>query len=233
MKLSIVVPCYNESKSISALLSRFDLAIGVRDDIELIIVNNGSTDDTESVLSNFLPKYRFAKMFKVPINQGYGYGILQGLKEADGDYLGWTHADLQTDPHDVIKAWDIIQHLQYPTMIYVKGLRRGRSLFDNIFTVGMSFFESFLMGCRLWDINAQPNVFHRSFFMSWVNPPFDFSLDLYALYKVRKHRLKLIRFPVTFPARLYGHSHWNTGLKAKYKFIQRTIEYSLKLRKQL
>ena len=45
----------------------------------------------------------------------------------------------------------------------------------------------------LWDINAQPNLFPKSFFNSWTNPPFDFSLDLYVFNKAKKQKLNIIR----------------------------------------
>ena len=94
MKLSIVVPCYNEEKNIPLILERFDEMIE-RDDIEVILVDNGSTDNSAQVLTELLPKYSFARTVKVEVNQGYGYGILQGLRECKGEYIGWTHADMQ------------------------------------------------------------------------------------------------------------------------------------------
>ena len=51
---------------------------------------------------------RFGRVVTVPVNLGYGHGILSGLREAKGDYLAWTHADLQTDPADVVKAWELL-----------------------------------------------------------------------------------------------------------------------------
>ena len=108
MKLSIVVPCYNEEQNIPLILERFNSVIN-RDDIEVILVNNGSKDNSQNVIDELLPKYKFARTTLVEINQGYGYGILQGLKVTNGEYIGWTHADMQTDPKDVIKALDIIE----------------------------------------------------------------------------------------------------------------------------
>jgi glycosyltransferase involved in cell wall biosynthesis len=232
MKLSIVIPCYNEARNIPLVLEGFKKAIS-RTDMELIVVDNGSTDHTQTVLKEILPQYLFARMVKVEINQGYGFGILSGLKSAQGEYIGWTHADCQTDPQDVIKAFELIEKQGNSRDIFVKGNRRGRPLFDQVFTIGMSFFESLLLGQRLWDINAQPNILHRSFFETWRNPPNDFALDLYALYLARRKKLNIFRFSVVFPPRIYGASHWNTGLKAKWKFIKRTVDFSFSLRKRL
>lgn len=231
MKLSVIIPCFNEAKNIPLILSRFNEVIN-RNDIEVILVNNGSNDDSENVLANLLPKYSFAKTTKVKINQGYGFGILSGLKIAQGEYIGWTHADMQTDPNDVIKALNIIEK-ENREKILVKGNRKGRPLFDVFFTFGMGCFETLLMGQFLWDINAQPNIFSRELFEKWQNPPFDFALDLFALYEAKRKKYKIVRFPVVFPERLHGKSHWNTGLQAKWKFIKRTIEFSFKLKKGL
>lgn len=232
MKLSIVIPCYNESKNIPLILSRFDEVI-TRNDIEAVLVNNGSTDNSQEVLEELVPKYPFARIVNVPVNKGYGYGILSGLGEAQGTYIGWTHADMQTDPNDVIKALNIIENEGEIEGIYVKGDRKGRPFFDQFFTSGMSLFETIYMGEKLHDINAQPNIFHRSFFESWKNPPHDFALDLYALYMAKKQKIKVVRFDVLFPERVHGTSSWNTGFAAKKKFIKRTLDFSAKLKKSL
>lgn len=232
MKLAIVIPCYNEAENIPFLLERFNEVIGKRN-IEVILVNNGSTDNSEEAIMSLLPQYPFARTVFVPVNRGYGYGIIQGLKQADGDYIGWTHADLQTDPDDVVKAYKIINKRK-DERIFVKGNRRGRPLFDEIFTKGMSLFESMYLGTALLDINAQPNVFPKCFFESWKTPPFDFSLDLYALYTAKRCGLKVVRFAVNFPERLKGESKWNNdGFKSKWKFIKRTLNFSIKLKRQI
>lgn len=231
MKLSIVIPCYNEEKNIPLILSGFQEVIK-RSDIEIIMVDNGSSDGTQKILDSLLMQYPFAKSVRVEVNQGYGFGILSGLREAKGEYIGWTHGDLQTPPADILKALEIIEKAGNPKKIYVKGRRMGRPLVDRFFTFGMSIFESLFLGELLYDINAQPNVFHRSFFESWINPPYDFALDLYALYLAKKQNIKIIRFPVFFLKRIYGESHWNKNLYSKWKFIKRTILFSIDLKRR-
>lgn len=228
VKLSIVVPCYNEKENLPLLLERFNEVIKGRD-MEVILVDNGSTDGSADVLRELLPRYAFARIVTVEVNQGYGYGILQGLKECRGEYIGWTHADMQTDPGDIVRALELIE--KEKGLVFVKGNRKGRPLFDVFFTVGMSVFESCYLHEKLYDINAQPNIFPRIFYDEWQEPPYDFSLDLYALYMAKKKGLKVLRFPVGFPERVHGTSKWNTGLASKWKFIKRTVEFSVKLKK--
>jgi polyisoprenyl-phosphate glycosyltransferase len=232
-KLTIIVPCYNEERNIPLILERFNSVIK-SDDIEIILVNNGSTDNSEAVISEQISNYSFARVVKVEINQGYGFGITSGLRVAKGEFIGYTHADMQTDPADILKAFKLLKQQETPEKCYIKGDRKGRSLFDQFFTIGMSFFETFYLGKKLWDINAQPNIFNRSFFDSIKNTcPKDFSLDLYFLYTAQKLRLNVIRFDVLFPERVHGESSWNKDFTSKWKFIKRTISFSIKLKKEL
>lgn len=230
MKFSLVVPCYNEAASLPLLLDRCK-EVTRRPDIEIILVDNGSTDDSPQVLQNMLPQYPGCRSVRVEKNQGYGFGILSGLKAAKGEILGWTHADMQTDPQDALRGLGLFN--QYGLNTFVKGRRNGRAFTDVAFTVGMSVFETMLLGKPMWDINAQPTMFSRTFFETWQDPPYDFSLDLYAYYQAHCAGLEVRRFPVRFGERAHGVSHWNVNLAAKRKFIHRTVDFSLQLRERL
>lgn len=230
MKLSLIIPCYNEARNLPILLERC-AQITRPEEIEVVLVDNGSTDESPEVLQRLLPNYPGCRSIRVEVNQGYGFGILAGLRAAKGDILAWTHADMQTDPQDVLQGLAIFE--ERGSNIFVKGKRYGRPFADVLFTVGMSIFETLLLQKPLWDINAQPTLFSRDFFQSWSNPPSDFSLDLYAYYMARTSGLAVGRFSVKFGERAHGVSHWNISWRAKWKFIKRTVEYSLRLRREL
>jgi glycosyltransferase involved in cell wall biosynthesis len=231
LKISLIIPCFNESRGISALLARCQEVIE-GEDVEIIIVDNGSSDDTQETIKPLLQKYSFVKLVNVSVNQGYGYGILSGLNSASGDILAWTHADLQTDPGDIVEALGFFKKSSRPELLFVKGKRYGRPLMDVIFTIGMSIFETILMKTKMWDINAQPTVFHKSFYESWDNPPNDFSLDLFVYFMAKKQNLSIKRFPVLFSDRVHGSSHWNVSVSAKFRFIKRTLKYSFILNRR-
>lgn len=232
VRLSLVIPCYNEAKNLELLVPRC-VAVTKATGCEVILVDNGSKDDSPAVLSRLLADLDGIRSVRVEVNQGYGFGILSGLRAAVGDVLAWTHADIQTDPLDVIKGFAMFQEAQDPARLFVKGRRYGRPASDVVFTMGMSAFESMLMLCPLDDINAQPTMFHREFFETWSDPPSDFSLDLYAFVLARKSKLMVSRFPVKFGERAFGQSSWNVNWGAKQKFIQRTLDYSFRLRSSL
>ncbi|CCN47649.1 Glycosyl transferase family 2 [Vibrio nigripulchritudo MADA3029] len=227
IKYSLIIPCYNEEKNIPILLERCDF-VKERSDLEVILVDNGSTDSSSQVLEELIPRYSGCRSIRVAKNQGYGFGILEGLRSAKGEVIGWTHADLQTDPQDVIEGISLFD--KHGSEIFVKGKRYGRPYADSIFTIGMSFFESILLKKTLWDINAQPTMFSRNLFDTWDDPPHDFSLDLFVYFLAKKNNIPCYRFPVMFGKRANGVSHWNVDWKSKKKFIERTIEFSLKLK---
>lgn len=230
MNLSLIIPCYNEVENLPLLLERCS-TLSDKSDIEVILVDNGSTDNSPEVLEKLLPRYPHCRAVRVPVNQGYGFGILSGLNAAKGDVLAWTHADMQADPKDVLRAFEFFK--LHGNHIYVKGQRIKRPLVDVFFTASMSVFETCLLQTKLWDINAQPNMFSKVFFESWRNPPHDFSLDLYAYFKARTQGLPVYRFPVEFGERAHGVSHWNVNWASKMKFIRRTIDFSFELKKRL
>lgn len=221
---SFVIPCYNESKGIKKLVHRCKEVL-VRDDIEVIFVNNGSIDSTLEQLESEIAGVKNFRILSLSKNKGYGNGIIEGLKSCNGKFIGWTHADLQTDPYDLVVASRLVDN-----HTFVKGKRYGRPLLDSLLSNGMSIFESLLFSKILFEINAQPTLFPRNFFEELKDLPKDFSLDLYIYLKAKKNKLKVKRFSVHFGKREFGKSSWNTGLKARLNFIMRTIKYSLHLR---
>jgi len=231
--LSIIIPCYNEEKNIPLIVERFRKSIPQDAQMELILVDNGSSDLTNYIIKKFSKKYLFIRPARVKKNVGYGFGIWTGIRAAKGEYICWTHADMQTDPYDTIKAYQLITKQKNSKKCFVKGNRKNRPLIDTFFTFGMSLFETIILKTWIYDINAQPNLFHRNFLKHVGKPPKDFSFDLYFYYIAKRKSYEIIRFPVLFKPRIHGKSHWNTSLKSKWKFIKRTLEFTLNMRKQL
>ena len=233
-KLSVVIPCYNEEKNLPHIMAKLSVLLRdkTHEECEVILVDNGSNDNSAQVFVDLLKGIEEnIRVVKVDKNQGYGYGILYGLKQANGSFLAWTHADLQTDPADVFKALDI--YLLAPKRpVLVKGYRKNRKLSEAFFSWCMGLISSVFLKVRLTEINAQPKLFHRDFYEAIVkDAPYDFSLDLYFLFKAKKQGL-ILDFPVFFLPRLYGEAKGGSGssLKTRIKLIKRTLKYIGELR---
>lgn len=232
MKYSIVIPCYNEEKNIRRLIKHFKPLYEClkEDGFQLIMVDNGSKDNTYSEIVAMVAKYPWVEVVCVKENQGYGYGILQGLNNTKGEYLSWLHADLQIDPKYILTIINILKRIKEPEQVFFRGRRKKRPFIDQFFTLGMSIFESLYLHTWLFDINAQPTLFHRSLYEKFINPPHDFSIDLYVYYMAKINGLSIKRIDVVQKRRLEGESSWNTGMKARIKLIKRTLEYSKRLK---
>ena len=233
--ISIIIPCFNEEKSIPRLIERCHAISINRKDVQFVFVNNGSTDNTLEVLyfeTNKLISLNF-KIVSINLNIGYGNGIKFGLNTADNDILAWTHADLQTDPIDVINAFDLYKNQLYNTNSIVKGSRKNRPFFDNLFTIGMSIFSSIYLKKNLWDINAQPKIFHKNFLCFLSDAPDDFSLDLYFLYVAALRKYKIYNFPVFFNLRMFDHAKGGGTFNGKTKLIKRTLIYIFSLNNRI
>ncbi len=226
IRFSVVIPCFNEARALPVLLEEA-IRIAESEHGEFILVDNGSSDETLKILNSVSnPRIRWVSS---PNNLGYGGGILLGLQSCLSEHIGWTHADLQTPLEDVVACVKSLER----GVSFVKGRRRGRKPSDWFFSASMSLFESTLFGVKLWDINAQPTIFKREIMDFWATPPSDFSLDLYALVIASKLDFKIERVDVSFLSRRFGTSNWNTGPRDRFRFISRTLKYSLKLRSEL
>jgi len=229
--LSIILPCYNEAGNLPLLLEAYrqvwrDLPA------ELILVDNGSTDSTAAVLAGELarPEFAFARSVRVPQNRGYGHGILTGLQAARGEFLAFSHADMQCSPADVFRAYDRLLAAPNPSQTLVKGKRTARDASASLVTNGMAALASTVLLTPLTDINAQPKLFHRSHLARLTRPPDGFQFDLYVLYRARQAGLTLLTIPVVFGERVHGQSKSAFNILARYRTIWATITYIFKLR---
>ena len=228
---SIVIPCYNEAENLPALLSGFAEARKAAD-IELILVDNGSTDGTAALLRTAATDFPFLRAVTCEKNLGYGGGILAGLRTAKGRFAGWTHGDLQYAPTDILAAAESLR--PFPQgKIFLKGLRGNRAAGDRFFTAGMSLFASLALRLRLEDINAQPTFFTRSLFEGWTAPPADFSLDRYAYAGALAGGFRIIRRQVRLDRRGHGSSSWNRGLADRLRLSWRMAGVILNTRARL
>ena len=228
IKYSLVIPCFNEEKSLEVLLLQLAIVIErVKNDVEFILVNNGSTDRTIEILSKLSSKN--ITIVSLDKNVGYGGGIKAGLLKCKGDFIGWIHADLQYSIFEVIAELGKIDSKTE----YIKGKRRGRTLFQNFISLNMSIFETLMFKSLVYDINAQPTLFRRNFLVNLTEMPNDFSIDLYSYVMAKRFNLHISRFRVNFVKRSYGKSNWNSGLISLIKMSLRTVRYSIYLRRNL
>ena len=101
MKLSVIIPAFNEEETILKVLQRLNETKVDSIEYEFIVINDGSTDNTKKILDD--NQNLFTTMINNEKNSGKGYSVKEGLKIAKGDYIIFQDADLEYDPLDFKK----------------------------------------------------------------------------------------------------------------------------------
>ena len=220
MNFSLVIPCYNEAGNIPILVKKYRKLLQNKDN-ELILINNGSNDNTEKVLSK-LKKFKNIKSYKIKKNIGFGYGLRKGLSKAKNNHIIYSHADPEVNPNDIFKAIKILlkKENNFKKKIFIKGnrvnkLKNNWSFGDIFFSIGLTIFSILLFRKYLFDINRKKVLFSKKLLSEVSFYPNDFSIDLAIYLTAKKKGYKIIRFPVNFnkKARIYGTGSSSSLLK--------------------
>ena len=103
-QLSIVIPAYNESARIEATLARVLECVETRNwDAEILVVDDGSTDNTVDIVHQWMARHRQLHLVKNPGNRGKGYSVRNGLLQAAGEVVMFTDADLSAPIEEAVR----------------------------------------------------------------------------------------------------------------------------------
>lgn len=232
MIIKIGVLSYNEAKSLPDIVLRLAESFnGLQDSrLDIVIINNGSTDNTGEVISRLESEYPNVSHLDIPVNKGYGYGVKSGLSSLKGDICGFMWGDNQFDASIVAEM--ARKFMENPEIKMVKTYRTRR--YDGQYRVIISgiyqFIFKVLYGAKVRDINSGPKLFRRDF-LSSILPlkSDDWFVDAEIMIKATKilDSNKLIEMPIEFFPRKYGKSNvrfsacfWFLYNLLKFKFIK-------------
>ncbi len=120
MKISILIPLYNEEDTVIEILEKVNKQNNETISLEIIVIDDGSTDGSAELLSKNVQLYNhFIKLKK---NSGKGAAIKEGLKIATGDYILFQDADLEYDPNDYSKIFYVIENFNAEVIIGSRNL---------------------------------------------------------------------------------------------------------------
>ena len=220
MNFSLIIPCYNEARNIPILIKKYRDFLKHKNN-ELILVNNGSKDNTDEVLQK-LKKYKNIKICKIKNNIGFGAGLKKGFNKAKKNYIIYSHADLEVNPNDILKSIKILSRKEnfINKKIFIKGNRINKiknywSVSDILFSFGLTIFSTILFRKYLFDIHGQPVLFAKKMLKEVSYFPNDFSIDLAIYLHAKSKGYKIIRFPVNFnkKKRIYGEGSSSNFVK--------------------
>ena len=226
MKLSIIIPVYNEEQTISELVERVR-AVDLGDiEKEIIIANDGSSDGTRRLIdaSHWASDPRI-KTYDNPINVGKGGAVRIGLKYATGDVMLIQDADLELDPQEYGGLLAPILAGRTDVVYGSRFLRpTGRiPLKTRIANKGLTWFANILFGARLSDMETAYKVFRREALngirLRCVG--FDFEPELTA--KLLRAGRRIVEVPVRYNPRRVDEGkkiRWTDGIDAVYALLK-------------
>ena len=226
-EFSLVIPCYNEeeivSHTINRLLDVFKKA-GYR--LELIVVDNGSRDRTGEILRGWAARNPAVIHHRVEINEGYGNGVLTGLRLATAPWVGIIPADGQVDAEDVVRLYEVVQASNSWVIAKVRRRFRMDGLVRKVVSVGYNLaFRLMWPAIASIDINGLPKIMPREAMSAMGLKSKGWFLDPEIMIKSHALGMRVIEFNVFARMRGAGVSHVKPGTcgeflmnLAKYRF---------------
>lgn len=205
-KLSLIIPVYNSELFIEDSINKLVKWSKEQNySIELIIVNDGSTDNSKKQLEFINKENKVFKLISYPRNKGKGYAVKQGMHAAKGDFKVFTDADI---PYGFNNIDAIIKSLEFENFDVCIGNRKATksdyhvktSFFRNVSSRVFTFFISKLVISGLGDTQCGLKGFTSEaaesiFSKVRIN---GFAFDVEALYLSYKYKLNIKRIPVKF-----------------------------------
>jgi dolichol-phosphate mannosyltransferase len=236
MKLSIIIPVFNEERTIGLILERVTKVAFKGIQKEIIVVDDGSIDKTVTIVKTFIQKHKNVIFIQHNKNQGKGAAVKTAINQATGEYIIIQDADLEYDPKDIFKLLEPIQNgtakVVYGTRLKrLPNLRRDeRNVRFLIHYLGNKFLSLVTSGLYLqWltDIETCYKLFPRAAMADITLHAKGFELEPEITAKLLKKNYKIIEVPIsTNPRGKADGKKLNTirdGLKAfsaivRYRF---------------
>ena len=224
MKLSIVMPVYNEHATIEEILSRVE-AVGLAD--EIVIVDDGSTDGTRELLHELASKYPIINLIMHQHNQGKGAAVRTGIQAARGELILIQDADLEYDPRD------------YPTLLkpieegvadvvygsrFLGAPRRSTMFWHMVANKLLTLFTNILYNSILSDMETGYKLFKSEVIKSIPLRARRFDFEPEVTAKMLKRRIRIFEVPISFYPREYSEGK-KIGLRDAFEAAWTLLKY--------
>lgn len=226
MKLSVIVPVYNEAKTLEKILAKVK-AVAVEK--EIILIDDGSTDGSRELLEKCQKEDPSLKIIFHSHNQGKAAALRTGFEEAAGNYVIVQDADLEYDPQDYLK---LLPPVLSGKAEVVYGSRFMGS-YKNMATLHywgnrfLTWMINLLYGVRLTDAETCYKLIPTGLIQSIPIRSDRFEFDTEITVKILKRGYKILEVPISYAGRQFSEGKkitWKDGVSAfwyllKYRFV--------------
>ncbi|HPL95311.1 MAG TPA: glycosyltransferase family 2 protein [bacterium] len=225
LKLSIIIPTYNEEKTVLKIINRVERVKLENINKEIIIVDDGSTDQTKEILKPLEEKY---KIIYQPKNLGKGAAVRTALNQITGDIVLIQDADLEYNPEEYSKLLDpIINHDL--NVVYGSRMLGAHTATNFYYYLGnklITFIANLLYNASLTDIETGYKVFRKDVIINLNLTANGFDIEPEITAQILK-KYNIHEVPISYFGRDFSEGKkisWRDGLQAilvllKYKFI--------------
>ncbi len=218
MKLSIIIPCYNEKSTINKVIEKINNQNQIEK--EIIIVDDFSSDGTRAILENEL-KTKIDKIIFNPQNYGKGYSIREGIREATGDLILIQDADLEYDPTDYTKLLNPIKNgiadVVYGSRFLGSNERRVLYFWHTVGNKFLTLLSNMFSNLNLTDMEVGYKIFKSDVLKNIELKENRFGFEPEITAKIAKRKIKIYEVGISYFGRKYSEGKkitWKDGFSA-------------------
>ena len=218
MRIAVIIPAFNEEKTIGSIVKDVDAVLKSNyDDYEILVMNDCSTDRTFEVVARL--RNHNLKVFTNKHNLGKTKTVLEGFKISDADVFSFIDADYQYDPQDLPAVIDKVVKQGFDIC---SGIRQNRqnSHYRLFMSKCFNAFNRIMFGIRVKDVNCGMKAIRRSVFgriqIEYLNAPWFIDTELLA--KAYRKGLKITEVPIRHHSRKEGSSKVS-GIKLAFETL--------------
>jgi len=228
MKLSVVVPVYNERATVREVIGRV-LAVPI--DIELLCIDDGSSDGSREILAELQQKHPQVRALLQSRNMGKGAALRRGIQEATGDFVIIQAADLEYDPTEYPQLLEPLIQGRADVVFGSRFLGGGPHRVLHFWHSVGNWFLTLLSNCftniNLTDMETCYKVFRREVIQAIPLEEDRFGFEPEITVKVARRKLRIYEVGISYSGRTYEEGKkigWKDGVRALYCLVK----YSLK-----
>ena len=223
MKLSIIIPCYNEANTIEKIINK---VIEQRDyDKEIIVIDDFSTDGSSEILRIFDEK-KIIKLVLNDLNRGKGYCIKKGIEQATGDIILIQDADLEYDPYDYKRLLNPILNnnadVVYGSRFIGSEEKRVLFFWHSIGNKFLTLLSNIFTNLNLTDMECCYKVFKNEVIKNIELKENRFGFEPEITAKISKKNIRIFEVGVKYFGRKYSEGKkigWKDGFRAIYCIV--------------